>query len=106
LEVLVDDVQESLPAAALGIDPLLGVGERLGTEREPVVASHHHARNDSRLFEHPQVARDGRLGHLETACDLADRGRAGAKSFNDFTPERMSERLEGIVSDYANYTQR
>ena len=62
-----------------------------------------HAGDHAGVLEQPQVARDGRLGDAEVPARLADGGRPAAEPLHDLAAERMGERLERIVSHYANY---
>src|SRR5207244_6260806 len=103
LQVLADDVEETLPAQPLPFYPIRGVAERLRPEREPVGPAVDHAAHDARLLQQLQVPRDGRLGDAEVPGHLSDCRRPDAEPFYDLAPEWMRERLERIVRHYANY---
>src|SRR5690242_12591839 len=103
LEIVADHVEEALPPRALSLDPLGRVGKRFRSQPQPVGSALDHARDDTGLFEQPEMARDRRLGDAEAAARLADRRRAGAQSLHDFASDRVCERGERIVSHRANY---
>src|SRR5262249_47408366 len=98
LEILADGVEEALPAIALVLYPLRGLGKRLGTKREAVRSSVDQPRDHAGLLEQLQVPRDRRLRHPEVAACLADRGGAAAEPLDDVAADRMREGTERIIS--------
>ena len=102
-QVFADDVEQPRPAIALLVDPFRGLGQRLGSQGEPVGPAVDHPGDDARLLERPQVAGDRRLGDREVARHLADGGRSAAEALDDLAPQWMRERAECIVSHSANY---
>jgi len=83
IEVRLKVVEQSVPIAAIPVQPLVEFAERLCPEFiEPslCVDRRHH---EARVSQHSEMLRDLRLLEIETLLDLADMFWSGPEKLND-----------------------
>lgn len=87
-------VESPLPVPAVGLEPLVELGERLRAEPIEAALAVGASIDQSGLLQHPQVLGDRWLTQLQTLDQVADRLLAVAEQIEDIDPMGLAEGLE------------
>jgi hypothetical protein len=93
--VFLQAIQMGRPEAAVGRQPRIELGQRLGPDAIEATLSVGTRLDHSGFPEHPKVLRHGRLAQVELIHKLADRSLAIAEQVEDGLSAGFGENLEG-----------
>jgi hypothetical protein len=94
LKVPLEAVESLIPESPVGLDPCIDLAKRL--RPQPVEASLGIDADvdESRVAEHAEVLRDGRLAHRQPVHELAHGSLSVAQQVEDAAAVRFGEELE------------
>jgi hypothetical protein len=96
-------IEPAAPELAVGSEPLVELGERLGAQPVPAPLTIRPHAHEPGLAKHPQMLRHARLAELEPLDELADVPLALAQQLQDVAPSRLGENGKGNTHDRTYY---
>jgi hypothetical protein len=95
IEMIFQSIQTRRPQPAVFRQPIIEFGQRLGPDAIEAALGVRASLNHSRLFEHPQVLRHGRLAQVEIIHELSYRSLPLSKEVKDGPSAGRAQDVKG-----------
>ncbi len=95
--MLGEGIELPLPKASVAGDPVGSLLHRSGNEAAAAYPAVLLSKEQPRIFEDPQVFRNGGKGHVERLCELGHRRFAPSQARKNCPPGRVRQGGEGPV---------
>jgi hypothetical protein len=102
----VEGAQAADPLSAMVFDPLGGGVERLGVQRQDVLAAAHFAADEARTLEEPDVLRHRVQRNRKRLCEIGDARFAARELLENCASRRIRERDQRVIERRCRARQR
>src|SRR5271170_1344414 len=100
LQVLLEPLEALVPEFCIELEPLRGAGHSARVQPAHPVPPAPLAHDQRRRLQYAQMARDGRLRHVEWPRQLADAALAERQPRQHAASRRVSQRREGRIEAF------